>query len=43
MTEVQPASAFDALRRVILATGGAGLTDGQLLDLFVTQREGAAF
>src|SRR5437868_5190588 len=34
---------FQHLRRVVLLRDGAGMTDGQLLDAFITQRDEAAF
>jgi RNA polymerase sigma factor (sigma-70 family) len=43
MTDHRPAAGLANLRRQLLAPDGAGLTDGQLLELFVTLRDGAAF
>jgi len=37
------AQALEHLRRVALHPDGAGLTDGQLLELFLERREEAAF
>jgi RNA polymerase sigma factor (sigma-70 family) len=36
-------SAFQRVRRAVLVHDGAGLTDGQLLDLFIDHRDDAAF
>jgi RNA polymerase sigma factor (sigma-70 family) len=43
MTDGLRSDAFQDLRRSLLAPDGAGLTDGQLLELFVAHRDGAAF
>jgi RNA polymerase sigma factor (sigma-70 family) len=43
MATSQPSQVFEHLRRVVLRQDGAGLTDGQLLASFITDRDEAAF
>src|ERR1051325_2677848 len=39
----QPGDVLRQLRRAVLLPGGASMTDGQLLECFVTRRDEAAF
>src|SRR6266404_2733195 len=43
MTTKALATALQHLRRAVLRQDGAGLTDGELLECFITQRDEAAF